>query len=436
MLGVLYLLRRDACRGEARSLALWIPVMWLGIAGSRFVSQWISLGSGGGNVDLYEGSTIDAVFFSTLIASGFWILSRRRVELGDVIRANGWIVALVLYGLISILWSDYPMTAGKRWIKTLGHPLMALIILSEPDPKAALRTVLKRCAFILLPLSLLFVKYLPEYGRSYDAYSGTPFQNGVGLTKNDLGYLCMVCGIFFVWNLLTLKRIPEQKARRVEAGLSLVFILTAAWLLNIADSATSLAAVVVGIAVMIGLGWRIVSKRFFGTFIVVLLVIGFVLESWFDLYERTLYVLGRDPTLTDRKVIWADVIALQNRPIFGFGFESFWLGERLDVLWAKWRWRPNQSHNGYLETYLNLGWIGVGLLVGALVSTFRKISRQLHTDFDFARLRMAFLFAIVLFNYAEAGFKGVHFMWTIFYIIAMELPRRNTVPAPMKGVRN
>jgi hypothetical protein len=58
------------------------------------------------------------------------------------------------------------------------------------------------------------------------------------------------------------------------------------------------------------------------------------------------------------------------------------------------------------------------------MSTFRRISRTLLNDFDFARLRLALLFAILLFNYTEAAFKAVHFIWTIFFVIAMEPPKR------------
>ena len=63
------------------------------------------------------------------------------------------------------------------------------------------------------------------------------------------------------------------------------------------------------------------------------------------------------------------------------------------------------------------------LLAGFIVSTFRRISRELRTDFDFARLKLALLFAILLFNYTEAGFGGVHFVWTIFLVIAMQYPK-------------
>jgi hypothetical protein len=47
-------------------------------------------------------------------------------------------------------------------------------------------------------------------------------------------------------------------------------------------------------------------------------------------------------------------------------------------------------------------------------------------DFDFARLRLGFLFAILFYNYTEAAFKAVHLVWTIFHIIAIDYPKRST----------
>lgn len=423
LIGVLYLLRRDAQRGETRSSALWLPVMWLGITGSRFVSQWMDLGNSYGD-NVTEGSLVDAAYFATLIAAGLWTLYQRGVRAGEVIRANGWIFAFMAYGLLSVLWSDFPLIAGKRWIKTLGHPVMALIILTEPDPAAALRTVLKRCAFILLPLSVLFIKYLPQYGRGFDEWNGEAVNNGVGLTKNDLGYLCMVSGILFTWNLLTVRRLNDKAQRRFEIGLSVVFLWMTAWLLLTSNSQTSLVTMVVGVSVLLALGFPFVSKRYFVTYVMVIVVVAFGLNAAFDLYRNIIVMLGRNPSLTDRTAVWADVLALQNRPLLGYGFESFWLGDRLLAMWDKWWWRPTQAHNGYIETYLNLGFVGLGLLAALLLSTLRRISRQLLTDFDFARLRLALLFAILFFNYTEAAFKAVHFIWTIFFIIAMEPPRR------------
>jgi exopolysaccharide production protein ExoQ len=136
--------------------------------------------------------------------------------------------------------------------------------------------------------------------------------------------------------------------------------------------------------------------------------------------------------LTDRTLVWADALALQDNPLLGAGFESFWLGPRLEALGAKWWWQPAQAHNGYLETYLNLGIVGVMLLAGVLVATFRKINAALFVDFDFARLRLGLLFAILAFNFTEAAFRGLHLVWTLFYIIALDCrkPRLRTRMRP------
>jgi hypothetical protein len=44
---------------------------------------------------------------------------------------------------------------------------------------------------------------------------------------------------------------------------------------------------------------------------------------------------------------------------------------------------------GYIETYLNLGVLGV-ILIGVIVVTFRKITRQLRTNLDFASWGLRF----------------------------------------------
>ena len=49
---------------------------------------------------------------------------------------------------------------------------MALIILSEAKPSAAVSSVLRRCAFVLLPLSIVFIKYFPWLGRGYSDWTG------------------------------------------------------------------------------------------------------------------------------------------------------------------------------------------------------------------------------------------------------------------------
>jgi O-antigen ligase len=422
---VLLLLRLDRPPAGGREPALWLPVTWLAITGSRFVSQWLDLRGGGGE-NFTEGSPLDAAVFLVLMIAGLVTLRRRGLRAADVARANAWIVLFLAYGLLSVLWSDEPFIAFKRWIKVLGHPIMALVVLTDPDPVGALRTLTKRLAFLLLPASLLFIKYYPEYGRAFDPWSGAALNVGVMLTKNDLGYVCMVLGLALSWNALQSWQGRDMPNRWRELGISASLFALSVWLLLVSDSKTSLTCLTLGLAVMIGLRFGFVSKRHFALWLAVLAAVVWWLEQEFDLYASTLQLLQRSPTLTDRTEIWHRVLEMNDRPWFGYGFESFWLGARLDVLWQEYWWRPTQAHNGYIETYLHLGIVGSGLLLACVLSAFRRITQRFATDLALARLQMALLFAILLFNYAEAGFKGLHFMWTFFYLVALACPR----PAP------
>ena len=105
--------------------------------------------------------------------------------------------------------------------------------------------------------------------------------------------------------------------------------------------------------------------------------------------------VGRDPTLTDRTAIWSIVLSMHTNPLVGTGYESFWLGPRLQKVWQLFGATINESHNGYLEVYLNLGLIGVLLLVGLLITSYRNICRQF-TSFE----QFSFTELSVLDNYA------------------------------------
>lgn len=424
---------RDAQNNARADRALWLPVAWMAIAGSRFFSQWLQMlgfdvPDAGHSA---EGSTFDAVCFLALILSGVAVLARRRVSLAVFLQNNAWLGALLIYCLVSIVWSEFPFVSFKRWIKVMGHPVMALIILTDANPAQALRTVLKRCTFLLVPISILLIKYYPEFGRAFDPFTGKAFNTGVGTQKNDLGYTSMIFGLFFMWNLLTLKRFGDLRNRREELGLSLLFLLLIGWLLKQSDSATSFSILLLGSVVMLVLGLRVIDKRAISVYVLAAILLAVGAELTFNVYEVALQVLGRNPTLTDRTLLWADVLQLQNSPLFGAGFESFWLSPRLEELYAKWWWRPTQSHNGYIETYLNLGLIGVMLLCVSILAAFLRISRRFPTEFDWARIRLVYLLAVCAFNYTEAGFTGVHFVWTVFFIIALQYPRRRASAFPL-----
>jgi O-antigen ligase len=187
-----------------------------------------------------------------------------------------------------------------------------------------------------------------------------------------------------------------------------------------ARSSTSEVSLFVGTLIVVLLGLRVVDKKFIGTYLIVGVLALAAAEWAFGIYANMLQLLGKDPTLTDRTLLWTELLKVKINPLFGAGFESFWLGDRIRKFAESRWWEPNQAHNGYLETYLNLGLVGLILLVVLLIATFWKSRRELFRDFEFGRFRLGFLAAVVAYNWTEAAFKNISAIWFVFYIIALD----------------
>ncbi len=425
-LGIVMLFRLDRPKTEnpGVSLALWIPTTWILIAGSRMVSEWFQTGPQINSPDQYlDGSPIDRFVLTVLLAAGLTTVFVRRRRAAAVLMANVPIVLFFLYCAISVSWSDYPDIAFKRWMKAVGDFVMVLVVLTEADPRMAVKRLLARAAFLLIPLSVLFIKYYPELGRGYDRWTWSPYYAGVATGKNALGYICLVLGLGSLWRWLAAFRGEDGKPAAgplIAHGAVLAMIV---WLFWKADSATSLACFLLGGSLLAIAGLRKstrtgpVATVFIGLLVLLAASVLF-LSSGTGLVQA----MGRDTTLTGRTDLWDQLLRIPTDPLFGTGFESFWLGERVEAFWRTYWWHPNQAHNGYLEIFLNLGWMGLALLAAVVVGAGRSIRRAFRRDPEMARLCLAYLVVALLYNLTEAAFKSFHLMWFAFLLAAVAHP--------------
>jgi O-antigen ligase len=129
-------------------------------------------------------------------------------------------------------------------------------------------------------------------------------------------------------------------------------------------------------------------------------------------------------------MLWEICLKFQSNPILGAGFQGFWFPEKRDQIAASYsNWRPGGAHNSYLDTYLDLGLIGLFILIGLLIATFWKIRPELFRNFEWGRYRLGFLAAVVLRGWTESTFTPASALWFVFYILAMDYPQTHLTTA-------
>ena len=430
----------DRARDEKVSVALWIPTIWISLASSRMVSQWMGVATAvESSAQAAEGNALDRNILMALIAAGMLVLARRGKSVRALLRSNAPILIFLSYCAVSVIWSDYPGVAFKRWTKAVGELVMILIVLTELDPSAAIMRLLTRIGFLLVPTSVLFIKYHPALGRVYGGMAVSHVSyTGVTLDKNMLGVLCLMAGLNCVAQFIGAYRQAAEKrqVRRLLAQ-AVVFALVL-WLFRIANSMTPLACFILGSAMIAatsfpGLAGRRATPHLMALGILAVVVTGLFLDLGADLVNT----MGRNQDLTGRTGLWRDLLRINENPILGTGFESFWLGVRLEKLWAIYWWRPNEAHNGYLEMFLNLGAVGSSLFGVFVIAGYLKAVKAFRTDPRAGGLILALFVVGLAYSFTEAGFRVMHPVWVMFMLAAVADPRLPAAaaarPSPAHG---
>jgi exopolysaccharide production protein ExoQ len=419
---VFYLLRCDYRQSRTVSSALWVPTVWIFSIATKPLADWFGTG---GDVD--SGSSIDRIFTTCLLCLGLVILANRKLNWRLAIKQNGWLVLLLSYMLISILWSDIPFISFKRWVREITAVVMAFVVVSEPTPRQAMESLLRRTVYELIPFSALLIKYFPRYGVGY-RWSGDLMWVGVTLQKNGLGRLCLISGFFLVWALVTRWKARRNYFSRSQALIELALLALVIWLLkgpaSWAASASGFVALFAGLVVFAVLQWLkkhrlYVNGNAWTAIVIVIIIVGtvtpFVHGSFVASFAS---IVGRNETLTGRTDIWAGLVPLAKQHLFlGAGFGGFWDSDTEAAAMV------NEAHNGYLEIVLQLGLVGVMVTGMFLLSFCESAVKALARDYDWACLCICYLLMAGIHNIDESSFDSFtrHQMAGILFL-AVTLP--------------
>jgi O-antigen ligase len=366
---------------------------------------------------------MDAAVIGTLLAIGFIVLLFRKKKTSAYLAVSVPILLYFFYCLLSVTWSPFPEPSFKRWTKAVGDLVMVLVILTDGQPIAALRRVYSRVGFIIFPFSVMLIRY-SNLGTTYDE-TLSPTNVGTTLNKNTLGLIVFAISLGVFWNVrsLIIHKDEPHRGRRLVAQCTLLAFGIA--LFQMAHSATSVLCFVLGAGLMFATSLDFIRKS---PGRVRALSLGVVLFGGLGLLfgggSAVSKSLGRGGGLSGRTDIWACSIAGAGNPVIGSGFESFWnanaikVNHCLQLLGFLDLSNLNSAHNGYLQIYLDLGLVGVGLIAVILISGYRRAGSAFQYNPEFGGLMLACIVTATFYSVTEAGFRIMTPSW-IFLLLGV-----------------
>jgi exopolysaccharide production protein ExoQ len=341
-----------------------------------------------------EGSATYQLVLSLCYLSVAWILAPYYRETLYLLRRNWFLTALVLLALVSVSWSAIPALTLRRAIAVIGTTLFGIAMAVRFSPEEQLRLLSWLCRIIAV-LSLACVIFLPSYG-----VSATPEHQwqGIFVYKSALGFV-MALSVLVEWQLPTSTSFSKTLNR--------LALLLSAVLLYFAGSVTPTVALL-GSFFLVEI-YKIAIQRLRMSQAITLLGMLLLLSAGLAMFlgntDRITNALGRSSNLTGRTEIWSGVAPdVLERPLLGYGYSGFVpeVSAGLAGVDRAVGGAILYSHNGYLETLLNLGVVGLALtLVGLAAGVRRALYWSNYDRSSMSFWPLAFLLFFLLQNFAE-----------------------------------
>lgn len=377
------------------------------------------------SADNSDGSQTMQLLFLVMYAVALGLILVRPAHFMDYVRAEKALGLVVLLALLSIAWATNPELTARRSVALAGTTLFGAYLASRFSIHELLRLV--GWAFIIvIASSILSALVIPGYGIMREPHAGA--WRGVFSHKNALGRAMALGAI--VLSLLANKR----PLREWLFSLSAIVAVLTVFYSQSASSFVVLIACVIAIRLLPTLRSHSSAALFFVLFGLLIASSAAVLfvVSPMDL----LGLLGRDPSLTGRTELWQlAMTAVTDRPWFGYGYSSFWLGWSgpSAEIWARLNWEPPHAHNGVIDMLLNLGVIGLALFVTTITRALSYGVEYYRTNRSrYAAWPIAFFMFLVLTNLSENTFLGRNdLFWVLQVALTLQLAvvlRRHPFP--------
>tara|TARA_R110001583_G_scaffold116529_1_gene267302 strand:+ start:307 stop:1554 length:1248 start_codon:yes stop_codon:yes gene_type:complete len=299
-----------------------------------------------------SGNAAKQIIGILLLVTGIYLLLKvdKKLLFNMLIKSLWWWV-LIGFFLASMYWSYEPSITLRRSIAFITLVVAAFCIVAHFSAKSLMYFIAKSI-FVVALMGLMYLVISPSsalggHGERANMFVGIMGDKNGGARLYAYGILILVG--------LGKYRTRNNKIMLSVLGLCLVF----------ANSATAIVMVLAGVG-LISL-FKVMRTRSpninLRRVIIITLLLCVAAVVIYFLYAFLLSLLGRDPTLTNRTIIWGlmdKYIEAENT--LGYGFGAFWASDAVLGFVERWGYIGN-AHSGYYEALLNGGLVGLALVV-------------------------------------------------------------------------
>lgn len=366
----------------------------------------------GVDASLTEGSAaLRTLFMGIYALAGMLALLRWKRTLRAPLR-DPLTILVIGFAVLSAIWSIEPNLTIQRSAALILTTAFGMYVAIRYSAIALLRCLLAALGAAML-LSLVLGIFVPDLGISSGATAGS--WQGAYTHKNTLGKYAA---------LTTVLAIVHLRSEKGWRWLSISTLFLALPLLALSRSQTA-AIVLATLLALLPMTSVIRWKTRTGAPVLAgsLFLAGAVGMMVAANFEIALAAIGRDATFTGRTSLWVAVIdAALDRPALGVGYSAFWAsgGALVDHVRDAAGWRADGAHNGFLDVWLELGAVGLVLLLFALARATRAAIRLVRqTEASEAALPLLCIAFVVLTNLSEGGILTQNnLVWVLFVMSA------------------
>jgi exopolysaccharide production protein ExoQ len=413
----------DISSREPSRASSWIEVSsWMALIPALFITV-------GGRVQLVEAGPValrvtamaedSFVRRVAMLICSLIILSLISTRFSDVLRVlitKRLLLVLPVLAFVSVFWSRNPThTMVDATTLTLTTTFAAYLYVRYPAERLLWFMTFAAAASLLL--SAMAVVFFPGIG--IDAYQQDAWR-GIFWQRNNCATICV---FYFILGLHYRARVPlEYMLRGIVLILSLVFIV-------MSGSRTGWGLTLVALAISY---WLRFARRLNSLHRIVLsmaaLISSLVAVTALAVhFKEVLALVGKDPTLTQRTVIWAEALmSVAKHPLVGYGYSAFWSGlsgESMHSVLVT-GWMEAQAQNGYLDVLLQLGLLGlvplVWMIARGLVQSQRALQERRFTPT--VCTATVFITVMLVENITESSFlvsQGVLWLYTLLALFIL-----------------